>query len=385
GSPPVGLIVATGNVGTPLGVRVFATLDPTDGHQLRRYTMTAAAVAYDEQTDLWYIFESGNVPPIPTQPMTLHVGRIDAKTGIYTELHTLDGIPVLRDANTVAVLNHRLVYRAYDPTSDAGFMAPLGLAVIDTTNPQPAIASFGGFLSVQTFFGFIPLRATGIDGGTLNLVIQETCTTSCPVDRLQVTFPSDPSVSPGVSSTKWLSATIPLPPNEGSIAAAWAPRVKGSPEDLLIWPPDAMGTDATIRAFNPNSQLQNGSDITFSAPGSNQFFAAVVDECDDVLVASEQQNKALWAVSLTNPGQATSASTSDPAQVLGFEPVTKTVLVPLHLQGVPLLGYALTVDGSGNPTLAPRSTGWSPPSDLVVDAVTVKRLTDYSASTCGAL
>ncbi len=374
GSVAKGLIVATGNVGA---TRVFATLDPSDGHQLKSITMNAAVVLYDEDTDLWYVFEGESIPPLPGSTMTLHAGRIDPTSGAWTDLHQLTPIPVIRDFQSFAILNHRIVYKAYDPDSDAGFGSPVGLAIIDTTAPTPKLGGTRGFVQVADFFGLIGTRANAIDGGTVNLIALEPCSAGmCQVDRIRVSFPSDPTQDPGVVSAPG-AAIIPPAPNMFSISAAWTSRVKNGANDILVFPP-LSGTLATIQPLNPTSS-QALTPITFDSSGSNQFFSVAIAECEDVLLATEQANQALYAVSLTGGG-ATSAPTSSPAQVVAYEPITHTAVVPLHIPNVPLVGYTLTVTG-GVPSLAQRN--WSAPSSLNADNVTVRRLKQPSTQSCG--
>ena len=164
GPPPTrGLIVAAAKVVTDAGTtttRVFTAIDPLTGLELStnaRQAIAAVGITYDPATDLWYIFEADNFPPLPTHAITLHVGQFDDKDGVFTHVASTSTIPVLKDPSTIGVLNGRLVYRAYDPANAANH----GIAVLDTTplatNAPPKKPTWGGYLQVQDFFGFIPL------------------------------------------------------------------------------------------------------------------------------------------------------------------------------------------------------------------------------------
>jgi hypothetical protein len=232
---------------------------------------------------------------------------------------------------------------------------------------------------VPDFFGLIGTRANTVDGGTVNLISLEPCAAGmCQVERTRVSFPSDPSIDPGLNPSSD-AAIIPPAPNMFSISAAWTSRVKNGATDILVYPP-VSGNLGTIQPFNPAS-AQALTPVTWDASGSDQFYAVAIAECEDVALVTEQANQAIYAVSLTS-GMSTSASTSTAAQIIAYEPINHTVVASLHIPNVPIVGYTLTVT-AGQPTLAQRN--WSTPSTLNADNVTVRRLKQPTTQSCQSL
>ena len=135
---PRGVIVVGGTI-AGVGASdqyVLTALDPSNGSELAqaRRAMTVAAVKYDGARDLWYVFESGVVGhffPLPTDPFYLHVMRLDAVSGAWTELGATS-IPAGLSFSTTTVLTSSVAYVAYRDGSSKQF----DLVIVDTSNPS---------------------------------------------------------------------------------------------------------------------------------------------------------------------------------------------------------------------------------------------------------
>jgi hypothetical protein len=370
GSPPVGLVVVAGKDGT--NKRVFATLDPATGKELKRYPISTAGIAYDGVADQWYIFEADNSPPLPTHPITLHVGTIDPKTGVWTEIKSTSNIPVLVSSSKIVVLNKRLVYAAWDPASDAGINADKGTAVLDTSNLNnivPATFAPNGFAMTGAGRYMLGTRADPSAGGVINNITQ-TCSPGCTLLRQRLTIPNDPAVLPLLAASTNV-AMIPATMNPGAISATATSERKGSVLDVLIYP-DIAGQNGIISRFNPTAAMPMGADVTFPA-NCDEFTGAAVAECDDTIIVEENKSDSIYAVPLAANGVPAFATLNlHPATSVVFEPVTKTAITPFRLPTFELGAFQLGGTKT-NPTLTVRTApGWTPPTDLSVDTVAVR-------------
>jgi hypothetical protein len=399
-----GIVAVAGRIvssGIATSQRVFAVLDAETGQQLSRYEqLSIVAAAHDPATDLWYLFEADSLPPLNTQPIKLHVGTIDPADGAWEEQAVASaGLPVIADAIDVGVLNQRLVYAAFDPTFDAGGIPPIGLGVLDTSSaPQVTASAFGGFVSLADvsdagtvkFNGFVGTPG-GSPGGQANL-ITETCppTGFCTLTRYLVNVFPSASTTPTLKPD--LGTSIPKAPN--GISATWGSR--DGLYDIVVFPPpppapaDAGAPDAgtpglaTVQTYSPTLNMAMSNQLAQfglnEVAGGEQFTGLAYADCSSVLMLAERNAQTLYAVTLPaqptmTPVQATSLPVNTTTNVVYFDPVTNNLFMPLQPAGTEskfsLLAWHL--DAAASPPALSPIPGFSPPSDLAVDVVAVRR------------
>jgi hypothetical protein len=364
--------------------RVFSILDAQTGAELNRYPLSIIAATQDPVTDTWYLFEAPTLPPEPGATVALHVGNIDPHTGAWTEATPdggVTGVPAIIDAIDLAVLDKRLVYAAFDPAYSGSGIAPIGLAILDTSNatsPTPAFSPDEGFVSgLPTFFGFIATSTVSNVGGQVNLITQ-TCAngaTECTLNRNLITIPNQdiapvaPQPDNGITIIKGANGT----------AASWAVQLTNGPYDLVAAPPNGADAGATLTRYSSTSTGVDTT-LTFTATPGGQFGGMAVSECYQAALIADRSKTLLYAVPLSasandliTPAQ---ASLSPNATVVYLEPVTQTVVMPFqpadatyHLDAWQL------ASNNGNLALnAKTGVAWTPPQDIAVDAVAIRHL-----------
>jgi hypothetical protein len=371
--PQKGAIVIGGTSNADGGsTTVLTALAPEDGTELpkAREAMTVAAARYDGIRDLWYLFENGGEGffPLPTDPVFLHVRNLETHSGTWGKRDTLK-VPPIVSFTHVAVLRNRLAYIAY---REGGKVTDTDLVVIDTTNPD----------SVKVLFNVpLPLKPIGVlgspsdtqNGGSLNLLLADTCPTS-----------SDPDAAPAgrcLSSQHYIvaaegeptaSAVLPLGPYAGTPAFG---SYRSRSIDLVGAKLTNSDPQLSIHSIDPtnNTLIPGTTDLQVN----DAFLKPLaIDECRGLaFLCGTNQDLNVYAIPLTTTtGQLAKSGTKHSGQGVYYEPYTNTVLAPFS-QGAGFTLTAMTVGGTAaNPTLSPPRglTDWAPPSDLAPEIVAIR-------------
>jgi hypothetical protein len=386
GAPaPIGIALIAGRVvvnGNKTDAREFAIINAATGAQLTRYSLSVIAATHDPASDLWYLFEASALPPFKGEAVHIHVGTIDPVLGTWTEISGdggVVGLPNIIDSIDLGVLNNRLVYAAFDPSYDGGAIAPIGLAVVDTSGQAaltPAFAPDGFVTSLPSFFGFLANPNPSTKGGLVNLVTQNCAADAgapaglCILNRLLLTIPAD--TTPPNVATATIDTGIVVAKAGNGIGESWG--TQGSPEyDLVAVPPlTADGGTANIDRFIYSGSALD-STIPFPVtPAGAQYSGLALSDCLQTVLVSDRGNKLLYAVPLAGAGTTSKVVFTDPPTVLYFEPISQSVLVPFQPANATYHLNAVTLGGTATaPTLTPN-TGFAPPADLAVDAVAIR-------------
>jgi hypothetical protein len=354
-----GVIVIGGQVATIEGGqrKVLTALAPEDGRELplARETMNVTSAHYDGLRDLWYVFESGGEGffPTPTDPVFLHVRRLDTQSGEWTELQRLQVPPTVSFATT-AVIRERLGYVAYRVDDGAtGF----DFVTLDTSTPSAVKILDTHPLDVPPIGAIGTRSATGV-GGVINLLHDGACDGSTCVELLHVTVPSN---APPTFSSREAVAGFVGSPGYGSY-------LNGGPSDLVVTRASTGLTTATIAMYSPQlfPPQQVAPTMTFGILGPYIKPLAFAECQQQALIVETNQDLALYAIPLAaGGGQLDRISTQHSGQGVYFEPFTSTVLTPFS-QGTNFALTAFKLEGTAAaPKLVPRVTpAWAPPSEL---------------------
>ncbi len=197
--------------------------------------------------------------------------------------------------------------------------------------------------------------------------------------------------SPSTTPTPKPDDGTSIPKAANGISATWGSR--GGLYDLVVFPPspptDAGASDAgpdlaTVETYSPTLTNMPGTPFAQFAltevTGGEQFTGLAYADCSSVLMLAERNAQTLYAVMLPSqstmtPVTATSLPVNTTTNVVYFDPVTNNLYMPLQPAGTEstfsLLAWHLDT-GASPPALAPLS-GFSPPSDLAVNVVAVRR------------
>jgi hypothetical protein len=258
---------------------------------------------------------------------------------------------------------------------------PRGLAIVDTsdTTPAPAFSPSGFVANLGNFFGFIATPNAQTAGGRVNL-ITENCVDAgapageCALFRVQMIVPS--AAQAPAAPTPDVGTTVHQAQN--GIAAAWGSQQVNGPYDLVVTPPLAAdGGTGTIDRYVPGATSSIGS-VTFSAQGGGQYSGLAVAECYGAAVFPDRGNKLLYAVALDGSGMPALAPLQDSATVVYYEPITSTVLMPFQPANANYHLDAWQLSGSTGKLSLAAKAAWSPPADLAIDAVAVRTPTPGS-------
>ncbi len=353
--PPKGAIVLGASVVKDGGEDLVLTaLAPEDGSELQsaREKMKVEAVLYDGERDLWYIFESGGQDffPTPSEPVFLHVRKLDTHTGEWTELSRTK-VPTLVSFTMATVVRERLVYVAYDTAPDGSFTYQL--VTLDTSNPASISTLASPLPLAKVPLGIIGTR-TDVGLGLVTLLSSGPCAEAgnCVVlTRVLVPDTGSPSVG-GVTTTTSRFAGSP----------AYGSFLGGGPADVIASRVSFSSTaqDTTVSMYSPQTADPVGTPFTFKMTGAN-LKPLAFSECQGAAIVGETNTDPnVYAVPMDG-GAAISAGTGHSGQGVYYEPYTSTVLAPFS-QGS---GYSLTAFHLGGGTLVKRDApGWSPPRGL---------------------
>lgn len=361
GSSPV--LVVGGQIdekadGAPTGARsnVLTVLDLNTGREIgRRESFTASSIAYDGLRDLWYLFESsGNFIPGRGDKTTMHVRSLDARTGAWTKLSSLE-VPTLYWYDGVAITRERLTFVAHN-SSDSG--TALSLVTLDTSNPSaPRLLDQQDLAT--TPIGAIGVRSQTGPGGLVNLlqVNRAECDGgTCPLEALRVLVPN--------AGTPVLSNPVALQFISSFGVPAWSSVQCGGPWNMAVMP--ARGdASAEVALFDPLTQAEVAARTPFSMTGGFLRRAAVDQVSRVVFVVETNGDLNLHAVPLQSGGTPTKTPLGHSGQAVYFDSATKTVLAPFN-QGA---GFDFGAYRLGGTPLAPtlqrrQAPDWTPPTDL---------------------
>jgi hypothetical protein len=363
--PPKGAIVIGGGASLDGGgtESVLTALAPETGLELpkARERMTVAGVRYDGLRDLWYIFESGGAGfnPLPTDPVFLHVRKLDTYTGAWEKLQTLK-VPPLESFTHIGVLRERLVYVAYRGGNEGPTAKQL--VTVDTTDPSNI--SVIDTQPIDPVLGLIATRSQSQTPGVLNLLRPNDCDDagSCQLQLQHATVP--PAGGPVLGSI------YPLGKYYGN--PGFGSYISGG-VDLISFKATQNDPAAPIRSFDPFTNGGVGTPTPFQ-PNDAYLKPIAVAEClGQALLTGTNTELAVYAVPLTTTAAAARGQSGHSGQGVYFDPFTSTVLAPFS-QGANYQLTAFTLGGTkGSPTLTIRSApDWNPPADLRPEIVATR-------------
>ena len=370
GSPTLGGLIliggkAPGDAGSD--VYVLSLLSADDGHEIRRDTLGAAALAHDGATDTWFIFESPSHPASDTSHVILHAWQFDPAAGDWKHKGSKDSVPPPR-LDTIAVLSDRIAYVSYSGPST------FQLTMVDTSNltnlklvtvPSPDLVSpkvvagsrysggaVGGYLSVGTSDNCVD----AVDGGA--------------VKDCELNFHSW-AVAGGITPgpTKLIASYL-----AGAPGATGNP--KGETPSVVALPPVADNQKLRVLSLNPSNNNPNGAAVEFGNPvilANVPTLAASFAFCENAALIVDLLGKQIHAVSLGGGGAFdTKPLVGNGVRVL-YEPFTHSALAPwtTNTHGIAAFEVKLT---NGVPTLTERNdtNGWTPPTDLKPNVTAVR-------------
>lgn len=351
------------------GTNDLVVLSPWTGGELARETMDVAAIGYEEERDVWFIFERGSAA---LDPATLHVRQWSLQDEQWSEQAPVQ-VPAVFAQGTLATLNRRIYYKSTVVPTGGGPPSN-GVTLLDTGDLS-AVRVLGNdqeALPNGDFIGLIPKPNPGSSaGGTINLVQKGACNATgdggpnvCDIGLLNVTITSDPN--PQYKTTNKVGAV----PESGGNAAWTFDRINES--DVMIFPPpdpSAMNPEGSLRRFNPFTNAPQGDPIPFSVAGP-RINDADFDACTQTALATElgatpQQTPTIFAIPLQSGGTVAQQSLSTPAQRVVFEPFTRTVIRPLDGGNPEISAFVLggtETEPTFNRRLANDQTlPWDPP------------------------
>jgi hypothetical protein len=362
--PPKGAIVVGGAVSGDGGalLPVLTALAPETGLELpqAREKMNVAGAKYDGLRDLWYIFESGGASafPLPTDPVFLHVRKLDTYTGAWENLQTLK-IPPVVSFTHIGVLRERLVYLAYrvELNGDTG----TDLVTINTSTPSNVLVIDTKSLD-KLPLGLIATRSQSSTPGSVNLLKAVSCEGGgqC-LETVHVTVSAEGAT---------IGATTALGRFSGS--PAYGSFISSS-VDLIAWKTIGAEPFAKLKSFNPLTLQEIGVGIEV---GANEPFLkplATAECLGQALITGTNTELTINSVPLTTTGQSDRLSTGHSGQGVYFEPFTSTALAPFS-QGDGFVLTAMKLTGTKDaPKLALRQADWSPPADLRPEIVAIRQ------------
>jgi hypothetical protein len=398
---PAGAIVIGGHTVNPT-TNVLEVLDPATGESRNQATMSVAGVAYDPDTDLWYIFDTGIVNSMfatPGVPVTLHVRQLDTRPGgtwAWTELSAFH-VPPIFSGQQIAVLANRLAYVSFAP-ADSGALTQL--TVIDTTNLGTAMADASDTPITSTLLSGFPNGPTGItgappvggaggtlallqntaiaDAGTFGLTTATVNAGGTTIDGTNLLGPTGTAPNQTVTASCGTAVPGAVVQDYGFLYAAPSFGTTGAVNGAVLtdFTIGSMGT-LSVGGSYPSVPFQgNGSrlnPIAFASCADFQF--AIVSEG---LVPALATNY-LFVVPVGSPppdggfpGFAIEQVTSVSGVI--FEPYTSTIVaIGSSSQAQFILGLALTSSG-GPPMITPRTgQAWMPPTNLVASWLAVRQ------------
>jgi hypothetical protein len=393
GGPPLvqgPLVVIGGTVADSRGgtTRVMSVLDPLTGVELAREDLGLAGIAYDGNTDLWYLFIANSYPAPREVPVDMQVRR-----WIGTEWVHVASVPAIPPpaAEQFAVLNQRLVYASW--RIGPGNMPVQAITIFDTSDPT----ALGEIMVPQDVVTPDDLTNPIVDligtpgrpndaralGGDLTLLLAKSCRvgtveTTCELSAQPVTVGT--SISRGVVRSFGLYT--------GSPAATHA----ATRDLLLVATPQASPLSVVLRQFNSRTLADVGTSVT-STSTTQQVSGVAYGDCLDAALFAEAapgagNDTSLFAVSLVN-ALGTRDALGRPGEGVYFEPFTRTLIAPYRGEptlpagadagadaGAPappeIVAYRVSASGPSVAMERRRAPNWQPPTDVSVDTLAVR-------------
>lgn len=365
-------VIVVGGQGDPLADggtlrSVLTAIDPTTGAELpkARETMNVSAVLYDGLRDVWYVFESTSPGPFPLPDTTvfLHVRTLDPVTGSWKELQKLKVPPHVSFA-LMSVLRDRIVYVAYRPADGGVADAAVGqltydLVTLDTTH-QEAVTAYDEQPLTRAPTAMVGTRSETGSGGRVTMAQPGACEEaagSCH-NLIQVLVPANAPPQVG----------LPQPTNLAGGGPGLGSWLGGGPSDVLVTKGFAPSAQAVVAQYSPLTfDLTTITTATYPMTGANIHPLAIAECLSQAFVVETNADLNVYAVPLsvtTSPLPVAKQGTGHSGQGVYFEPFTSTVIAPFN-QGPTHTFTAFTLAGTAaQPTLAPRTTDWTPPADL---------------------
>ena len=346
---------------------VLAVLDAKNGHELgTREHFHVAGLAHDAARDIWYVFEAPtSFITSPADVVHLHIRKLDAKTGAWTELSDTV-VPTLFFYDAIAVTNQRLTFMAHPPEAGAPHMITL-----DTSNPAAPI-----LLDDRTIpalpVGMIATPGSAGPGGQVALVNTGTAAAGeceagicrAKVRRFLIPNSGQPQELGTFSfgeMTQFGSVSY------GSVVCGGGPDEmfilpKGGPGPHAIHLFDYLSTDGkqpSTFAMNPNSTLLRR--------------AAVDNERRIAFVVEANADTNLHAIPLdgldgAGDGGSVKAALRHSGQAVFYDTASQTAFAPFNQgDGHTFSAFKVTVTAGAiqlKERSAPPEGDWEPPSDL---------------------
>jgi hypothetical protein len=341
-----GAVVAYSSPASAGASGTLYVLDPTSGATRISESMgTVTAIAYDGQTDYWYIFErTGTLG----EAHNLRVRQMDVTNWAWREVSVLE-VPAPKSNNEVGVLRNRLAYLSYEASSPIGEQARV--TILDTTDPAAVtiIAPEFRTLPAGDKTGLIADADRNATGGTFSVMVQQLGCQNCDVSLVLFRVSAagvleEPPVKVGeVTSSGGTAAMafdltrrrniVAIPPRElpipGPDAGAEGDGGSGEPagpdpRDLtcVTTPPFGM---ATLRSLTPSSNAPAAPDVPFEFH-SVRVNAAAFNHCDNVAyVSSLLTDQQIFALPMTTTGTASKECIGRGAGPIFYEPFTATL------------------------------------------------------------
>ncbi|MFO0737404.1 MAG: hypothetical protein U0270_16050 [Labilithrix sp.] len=389
-------------VGSGALTPVLTVLDAKTGQERgKRETMWVAGIGHDDARDLWYIFEAKNyLVTAPTETVTVHVRRLDTKTGAWTELSTYDGPPLVY-YDALAVTNERISYVAHPAsggtknrlitlnTSNVNATPVLNSDIeLDDGLPRgmiatPSLTGPGGNLSLVYLGRSGTPDCEALDGGG----------TRCKVKIRRVLIPNGGVPQLAASATAFGGMASTGAPGYGSVTCG------GAPDDVIVMP----GIGRNDQGVSQNG-VQTVTTLDYSVTTETDSFAfnmsttvgpptilrrvAIDNQRRIVFVVEANNDTALYAVPLRpNPaapvGTAQKINLRHSGQSVYYDPASETAFAPFN-QGEGKTFSAIKVSGGKDGAaialkerLSKTETGgdWDPPTDLRPNILGLRGLT----------
>lgn len=356
---------------------LLTVLDSKTGQERgQRERMWVAGIAHDPLRDVWYIFEGTNYFIVPaTEKVKIHVRKLDATSGAWTELGVYEGAPLMY-YDAIAVTRERLSYVAHP----ADGKTSVRLVTVNTSDLAHPV------LNAETELGSaaIPKGLTGTPsvlgpGGNVNVMYVASgadCAdggAECPARIVHFLLPngSTPSRQPDTLVGGMGARSIP---GYGSLGCG-----TNVGDDILVMPSASNDGTMVLGSYAVADSQDNGTQTFKMVNRASLLRRLGVDEARKIVFVVEANTDtklyavpvggvALPAVNLGHSGQS-----------VYYDPSSLTVFAPFNQgEGKTFSPYRISADGK---TLVER-TGktadnadgdWNPPDDLRPNILGIRR------------